>query len=352
MEVREIQSHQVIMTGSVQMLNHALKFCGSPDNMMESKFPVLIVEDETISRRILTNLLTAAGYAVSYANNGREALQILENQYYPLIITDWLMPEVDGLELCRTIRKSKFPGYVFIIMLTTKSAKEDIITGLGSGADDFLVKPVNQAELIARLNTGERVLSLERSLKKVTEEVRLLSITDTLTHCYNRGYLSEQLPGEIKRARRYGHPLSILLLDIDHFKKVNDTYGHMVGDQVLKNFCSTIQSGIRGQVDWIARYGGEEFVVVLPETGIEGARILAGRLKEKIEKMVTEINDGTLRVTFSYGGVSCEFNSASVPYGVSYEAILKQADDMLYEAKNNGRNRGAVEMFFFAPAPA
>ena len=218
---------------------------------MDEKFPVLIVEDESISRKVLSRALEEAGYQVFLAKNGREALELLEEEYYPLVITDWMMPEVDGLELCRTIRKTEFPGYVFIIMLTIKSSKEDIIKGLGSGADDFLIKPVNQAELIARLNTGRRVLGLERSLKKVTEEVRILSITDPMVKCYNRAYLSEQLPWELKRAQRYGHPFSVLILDIDHFKKVNDSYGHMAGDLILKNFVSCIHSNIRKEVAFL-----------------------------------------------------------------------------------------------------
>ncbi len=150
---------------------------------MNNSFPILIAEDDPVSRRILEMNLTKADKEVTSVNDGREALEMLSKNYYPIVITDWMMPEMDGLELCRAIRKQKFPGYVYIVLLTAKTEKDDIIAGLDAGADDYLTKPFNQAELLARMNAGERILELERSLSKAYQEIKKLSITDPLTKC-------------------------------------------------------------------------------------------------------------------------------------------------------------------------
>ncbi len=186
-------------------------------------FPVLIVDDNPIIQKMMNISLSKAGYEVTSAENGRDALRKFDQKFYPIVLTDWMMPEMDGLELCKAIRKLPTDGYVYIILFTAKDSKEDIIKGLEAGADDYLTKPVNHPELMARLNTGVRILELEKSLRKANEEIRILSITDHLTGCYNRGYIGEHLPREIKRAHRYKHPLSVIISDIDHFKKVNDS---------------------------------------------------------------------------------------------------------------------------------
>jgi diguanylate cyclase (GGDEF)-like protein len=248
-----------------------------------------------------------------------------------------MMPEMDGLELCRAIRKNTYPGYVFIILLTAKDSKDDLIRGLGAGADDYLTKPFNHAELVARLNTGKRVLRLEKSLKDANEEIRILSITDPLTGSYNRGYLMNRLPQEIKRAKRYSRALSIILCDIDHFKKVNDTYGHLVGDEVLKDFARCIRHTIRHDVDWMARYGGEEFLIVLPETEVNGATAMAERLRGKLSERVTETQDKEISITASFGVAGF---APDIPDEIiSPEALIKKADKYLYQAKQDGRNR-------------
>jgi diguanylate cyclase (GGDEF)-like protein len=254
-----------------------------------------------------------------------------------------MMPEMDGLELCRAIRKNTYPGYVFIILLTAKDSKDDIIRGLGAGADDYLTKPFSHAELVARINTGKRVLELERSLKDANEEIRILSITDPLTGTYNRGYLTERLPQEIKRARRYSRALSIILCDIDHFKKVNDTYGHLVGDRVLKDFAQCIRHSIRHDVDWTARYGGEEFLIVLPETDANGASVMAERLKSELSQRVTETQGKKISITASFGVAG--FCPDTPDEMISPEAMISKADKYLYQAKREGRNRvmGALD---------
>ena len=246
---------------------------------MNASYPILLVEDNPISRKMLEKILVKEGFEVTLAENGKEALALFRKHFFPIVLTDWLMPEMEGPELCKAIRNEKPKGYVYIVLLTAKDSKDDIISGLESGADDYLTKPADRAELVARLKNGLRILDLEKSLKKANEEIRTLSITDSLTGIYNRGYLNERLPQEIKRSIRYKRSLSLILCDIDHFKSVNDNFGHVAGDTILKGFVDCITASIRDQIDWSARYGGEEFLVVLPETDFLGARHLAERLR-------------------------------------------------------------------------
>jgi len=304
---------------------------------MSDNFPILIAEDDPVSRKLLEKVLIKAGNKVVSVENGQKALELFNDKFFPIVLTDWMMPEMDGLELCRAIRKNTYPGYVFIILLTAKDSKDDIIRGLGAGADDYLTKPFSHAELIARLSTGKRVLELERSLKDANEEIRILSITDPLTGTYNRGYMTERLPQEIKRARRYSRALSIILCDIDHFKKVNDTYGHLVGDRVLKDFARCIRHSIRQDVDWTARYGGEEFLIVLPETDANGASVMAERLKSELSQRVTETQGKQISITASFGVTG--FGPDTPDEMISPEAMISKADKYLYQAKREGRNR-------------
>ena len=304
---------------------------------MSDNFPILIAEDDPVSRKLLEKILIKAGNKVVSVDNGQKALALFNENFFPIILTDWMMPEMDGLELCRAIRKNIYPGYVFIILLTAKDSKDDIIRGLGAGADDYLTKPFSHAELVARLNTGKRVLELEKSLKDANEEIRILSITDPLTGTYNRGYLTERLPQEIKRAKRYSRALSIIICDIDHFKNVNDTYGHLVGDEVLKDFAQCIRHSIRHDVDWMARYGGEEFLIVLPETEVNGATAMAERLRGELSQRVTDAQDKKISITASFGVAG--FSPDTPDERISPEALIKKADKYLYQAKRDGRNR-------------
>ena len=303
-------------------------------------FPILIAEDNPVARKLLEKTLVKAGHEVVSVENGRKALELFNKKFFPIILTDWMMPEMDGLKLCRAIRESTSEGYVFIVLLTAKDSKDDIISGLEAGADDYLTKPINHAELIARLNTGRRILELERSLKDAYEEIRLLSITDPLTGCYNRGYMTNKLPQEITRARRYNHSLSLIFSDIDHFKKTNDTYGHQVGDLVLKEFVQCIQGSIRMEIDWLTRYGGEEFLIVLPETDIEGACSAAERLRSVISQREIKAMEQVLHVTASFGVTG--FDPGTPDDKISLETLIKLADRCLYQAKQEGRNRVIV----------
>ena len=315
-----------------------------PDNIWEEDssnhpFAVLVAEDETVSRRLLERMLQTAGYDVTVARNGHEALALFEARFHPIVLTDWVMPEMDGLELCRAVRaRLNEEGYVYLVLLTAKDGKEDIIRGLEAGADDYLTKPFHRAELIARLKTGERILRLERSLKEANERIRLLTITDALTGCYNRKYLDEMLPGEIERAYRYGRPISIILCDLDHFKDLNDVYGHQAGDSVLRQFVRRAKAGLRSRIDWVARYGGEEFLIVLPETPLDAGLAVGERLCGQLAETPVELHDGQgVKVTASFGVTACEPGAGEET--PSYEAVLRCADERLYTAKRAGRAR-------------
>ena len=307
--------------------------------MTEEKIsiPILVVDDDPVSRTLLERILIRAGYKVTAVENGREALRTLNENFFSIVISDWMMPEIDGIELCRAIRSTDFPGYIFFILITSRDAKEDLVLGLEAGADDYLTKPFNHAELKARLNTAERILKLEKSLKEANEAIRLLSITDPLTNSYNRGYLIQRLPQEISRSQRYGRPLSLIMSDLDHFKMINDEYGHQAGDIVLKKFVESIHGKIRQGIDWMARYGGEEFILVLPETDLRSASVLAERLRNIVSKNVIDVGKTQLRITASFG-VTC-LDAAKSTDKASPESMIKEADACLYVAKKEGRNR-------------
>jgi diguanylate cyclase (GGDEF)-like protein len=311
-----------------------------PDKKSETtsahSFPVLIAEDNPVARRLLEKNLTKAGHEVVSAQNGKEAFDLFQKTFYPIVLTDWMMPEMDGVELCHAIRNHPSPGYVFIVFLTSKDTKEDIIVALNSGADDYLTKPFHQAELIARLKTGRRILDLERSLKEANEDIRLLSITDPLTGCFNRGHLMDRLPEEISRAKRYHHPFSLIMCDIDHFKSINDAFGHVVGDAVLVEFVSGLNKMIRHEIDWVARYGGEEFIIALSETNHSGAMVLAERLREQLEKQTMLVEGQKINITASFG--ISTFDPASSDEKTSPEDLIIIADKWLYQAKKGGRN--------------
>ncbi len=304
---------------------------------MEEKFPILIADDNLVARKLLEKTLAKEGHEIVSVDNGKKALEMFNERFFPIVLTDWMMPEMDGPTLCQAIRENITSSYVYILLLTAKASQEDIISGLKSGADDYLTKPINNAELIARLNNGKRILTLEKSLKDANSAIKILSITDNLTKFYNREYLTRKLPEEIARERRYGDSLSLIFCDIDHFKKINDTYGHQTGDEVLIGVANCLSKSIRTDIDWIGRYGGEEFIIVLPETPLDGAARLAERLRKVVadHKITTDGND--ISITSSFGVTG--FNSETLDTKISAEKIIGAADKYLYQAKETGRNK-------------
>lgn len=298
---------------------------------------ILVVEDDPADRAILASALRKGGYGFAVADNGQQAIDLYSQEFFPIIITDWMMPEMDGLELCRFIRSMKTKSYIYIILLTGRESRADLIQGLSAGADEYLVKPLHYDELQVRLKVAQRILDLELSLKRTLAEVRELSIHDPLTGAFNRGYMGQQLLQELKRSFRYFRPLSIIMCDLDHFKAVNDTYGHQTGDVVLKRCIATISAFIRQGIDWVARYGGEEFVIVLPETDQSGCSLVAERLRARIASQAIEVDGGVISQTVSFGTVTVHPDENN--WNMPLEEVFRLADVCLYQAKEQGRNR-------------
>jgi two-component system cell cycle response regulator len=298
---------------------------------------ILLAEDDPVTRMLMTRFLKKAGYEVDAVANGSAALDAMTTRYYPILVTDWEMPEMDGVALCKAVRNLQLDGYVYALLLTARDSKEHIIAGLEAGADDYLVKPVHEAELIARLNAGRRILNLEHSLRVANQRNRILSITDALTGTYNRRYLMEQLPRELERCRRYAYPLSVLMCDIDHFKQINDVRGHAAGDEVLQQFAARAQKSIRSNSDWVARYGGEEFIVILPETAYEGAVTVAEKIRTMISATPFATRSGDAVVTASFGVAST--GPTGPDLALKVDAMIRTADECLYRSKQEGRDR-------------
>jgi two-component system, cell cycle response regulator len=307
---------------------------------------VLLVEDDKTPRMIISEVLKSEGINVIEAEDGDIAFEFIREKMseIDLVITDLLMPRMDGNELCYKIRNELKLSDISVIFVTGVSEQAQLLDVFKAGATDYIFKPFTKEELLARLTVHLEKTQLTANLRntiiqlsKANEEIKQLSITDPLTGCYNRGYLSVQLAKEIERAARYNSPLSIALCDIDHFKNVNDTYGHQAGDLILTEVVQLIQDTIRSSVDWVARYGGEEFLIVFPETEIDNSRIVAERLRELISEKRFKFQNNEIHVTASFGING--FNPGTAEDEKSAELMMNKADKHLYEAKNQGRNR-------------
>ncbi|MDE3110054.1 MAG: diguanylate cyclase [Acidobacteriota bacterium] len=304
---------------------------------MTPRTRILIAEDEPISRRILRAFLVKWGYEVEAAADGAEAWQALKEPDAPqLAVLDWMMPGLEGPQVCRKVRELTGRPYTYILLLTARGQKDDLLRGLQSGADDYLTKPFDSQELRARLRVGERILDLERNLIAAREELRFRATHDLLTGIPNRAAVMEAVQREGSRQNREGGPYSAIIVDLDHFKNVNDTYGHLCGDQVLREAARRIAECVR-TYDTVGRYGGEEFLVVAPATDGAGALALAERIRQAIEQPAIETDSGNVKITASCGAASCGGR-----YPLSTSELLNWADEALYRAKARGRNRSAL----------
>jgi len=294
---------------------------------------ILIADDEAMSRRLLQTTLERAGYEVLAVENGRQAAdQICTTEGPRLALLDWVMPELDGPGVCREVRKQKDQSYVYMVLLTSREAKEDVIAGLESGADDYLTKPFDPEELKARLRTGLRILDLENRLVQAREEMRFKASHDALTTLWNRAVILELLGRELSRSHREKATTVIILCDIDHFKAVNDSFGHLVGDEVLRETAKRLLASVRSY-DFVGRYGGEEFLVVLNNCDPAFAFARAEEIRNTITQRPVQTSAGPVPVTMSLGLLlSHEWGKLSV------EELLREADSALYGAKRAGRN--------------
>lgn len=294
---------------------------------------ILIADDEPLSLRMLEKTLRRAGYEVTAVTNGRAALEELCRPEGPrLALLDWMMPEMDGPAVCRQVRKQLNKHYVHLVLLTSKNAKQDVVAGLESGADDYLIKPFDPEELKARLRTGLRILQLEDSLLEAREEMRYKATHDSLTSLLNRGSITELLARELIRTRREKGCTTVVLGDLDHFKLVNDTYGHPVGDEVLREVGRRLLGSVRSY-DFVGRYGGEEFLVVLNNCGAGKSMERAEQIRAGVARNPFCTALGSLSITMSLGVIASHDSDSE-----SVEELLCEVDHALYEAKSAGRN--------------
>jgi diguanylate cyclase (GGDEF)-like protein len=310
---------------------------------------ILIADDDGLSRRLLEKTLLRAGYEVVSVGDGRQAVNCLIAPDAPrLALLDWMMPELDGPGVCAAVRQRQDLSYVYIILLTSRESKEDVVTGLESGADDYLVKPFHPDELKARLRSGERILHLENRLVEAREEMRYKATHDHLTSLWNRGVIMDLLARELVRSQRESGSTVLLLGDIDHFKSINDTHGHLVGDQVLREVARRFLLCVRSY-DFVGRYGGEEFLIVLNNCDPASAAARADQIRATVSDRPIQTDAGPVRVTMSFGlliGQDWGYRPA--------DELLREVDAALYAAKSAGRNCVKLacpsEIRDFAPA--
>jgi len=303
-----------------------------------SKAKVLLVEDDVIQAAATKEILMKVGYEVLHAEDGINAIRLVKSEKPDIILLDVVLPGMDGYEVCRWLKIEETTKGIPVIMLTMKKELSDKISGLQIGADDFLPKPYNELELNARIYALLRTKGLQdelrlknRQLEELLDKVNYMAITDVLTGLYNRRRFHDVLSTEYERAKRYAVPFSLVMLDIDYFKKVNDTYGHSVGDVVLREVATILKNSIR-EIDTAARYGGEEFVVVLPNTEKENAQIFAERIRQAIERHAFSGVNKNITVSIGIGGMP----DAKVE---DEDKLIRCADFALYRAKQLGRNR-------------
>jgi len=296
---------------------------------------ILVADDDSISRRLMERALQRSGYEVVTAADGLHAVMELAKPGGPrLALVDWMMPKLDGLAVCRQVRARQDMPYVYILLLTAKELSENIVTGLEAGADDYLTKPCHPAELKARLHTGHRILQLEDKLVEAREEMRFKATHDSLTSLWDRGAILTLFRGALTRSMRECFPISILLCDIDHFKRINDVHGHLAGDEVLREVSRRLLGAVR-VTDSVGRYGGEEFLLVLSGCSREHLGFLAEQVRKAIGSTPFSTSFGEIPVTMSAGAVTIEDWNESIPI----ERFIHAADESLYRAKRSGRNQ-------------
>jgi len=295
---------------------------------------IAIVDDDPVARQILRASLIRCGNTVIELSDGLAAWNYLNNEeMVRFVITDWLMPGMDGIELIRRIRAASFPGYIYLMILTGKEDKNDLVKGLEAGADDFLVKPFIFNELKARVTIGLRILNLETDLKQASSLMEEMALHDSLTGLYNRRAIYQHLDAELNRASRENRPLSLIMLDIDYFKSINDRYGHLTGDRMLIKVAEVARQTVRSY-DWVGRWGGDEFLIILPGAGSSCATKISERILAQLAALHEPMPDGSeLSFTASIGIYTYLGEKAGL------DQLVQLADEALYQAKNSGRGR-------------
>jgi len=302
-----------------------------------SDFTIAIVDDDPAIRRLVRLFLRRAGYDTLEYTTGDEARSALHAEGWDLVILDRRLPDMDGVVLAQELKANPEFRTRYVIMLTGEDEQEDKVEGLELGADDYITKPFQYPELLARIRAGKRIVDLQKELLETNKRLELLSITDGLTKLHNHRYFQDELARAFEESQRYQRPLSLAMIDIDFFKKINDTHGHAVGDDVLKRSAALYRNSVRS-TDLVARYGGEEFAVMMPETTLQDAIAFAEKIRHLIEESPLDTQAGPVPTTVSIG-------VASVPHSRIHSAkeLIVAADKALYRAKRGGRNQVQAE---------
>jgi two-component system cell cycle response regulator len=299
-------------------------------------FKVLVADDSRVYRKLVEDTLSNRQYVLLFAKTGREAIDLFSEHQPALVITDWMMPDLSGIELCEHIRKQSLRPYTYLIILTGVTEKATLVKGLAAGADDYLTKPFYCDELLARVGVGRRIVELHRQLEAKNILLEELALTDPLTGLPNRRAIEDWATRQLSGAIRYGFSFLVVLADLDHFKAVNDTYGHDAGDAVLKKFSEILKANSR-RSDICGRIGGEEFLFILTHTTQDNARIVIERIRAELETAKFDFDDGSLSATASFGLAGFEGTQPA-----DFARLVAQADVALYAAKRAGRNRIAI----------
>jgi diguanylate cyclase (GGDEF)-like protein len=296
-------------------------------------FKILTVDDSAFSRKLVEHSLSGDRYNLFFAKDGREALALFAEQQPPLVITDWDMPDIGGLELCRRIRRDFQGFYSHLILLSGNTDKEHVIEGLAAGADDYLTKPFHPGELVARVEVGRRIVELHRQIQAKNRLLEEMTLTDSLTGLPNRRALDVWAPRQLSAAARHDFSVWVVMADLDLFKKVNDTYGHDAGDTVLKSFARILKANTR-QSDICARLGGEEFLVMIAHGDNEDTKTVVERIRTQFESQKFTFGNSTTTATASFGVAGFRGTKP-----LDWNALVARADTALYSAKHKGRNR-------------
>jgi diguanylate cyclase (GGDEF)-like protein len=330
--IHQIQEQKLAETAFPPATSEVAGSSANTSELPLEQFKIVVADDSPVYRALVEKVLAQEGYPVLFAKNGREALNALANHQPSLVITDWEMPDITGIELCKKMRVEQ-GSYTYIILLTSNDKKDQVIEGLAAGADDYLTKPFHSGELVARVGVGRRVVELHRQIQKKNLLLQELALTDPLTGLPNRRAIEDWTGRQLKGAARHGFEFWVVVADLDHFKSINDNFGHDAGDIVLKKFAALLRTNTRTS-NICGRIGGEEFILGLSHVGKPGIQIAVNRIRQQLEAEQFTFGGRLISVTASFGIAG--FQGGNAP---EIDVLLRNADTALYAAKRKGRNR-------------
>jgi two-component system, cell cycle response regulator len=301
-------------------------------NASAPKYEILVVDDSPVYRKLFEQLLSDQKYSLGFASNGSEALKMFRERSPAIVITDLMMPDISGLELCQRIRADKSDVYTYILMMTINQEKSGVVKGLEAGADDYMLKPFDSSEMLARIGVGLRITELHRQLEQKSAQLEEAASTDLLTGLPNRRAIEEWANKQLKGAARHGFPMWVVLGDLDSFKEINDTFGHGAGDTVLRTFANTLKKLTRIS-DMCGRLGGDEFLIVISHVSADNIELAINRFREMFASLSFPFAGQSVNITATFGVAGSESGDLK-----DFDVLVRKADEMLYEAKRAGRN--------------